>query len=209
VKVIYIAPMKALCHERVNDWQQKFAKLNLTCNELTGDTDYTQSSKIKSSNIIVTTPEKWDSTTRKWRDQKNLMKLICLLLIDEIHTVKEGSRGATLEVIVSRMKIVARECGHRNNNLRIVAVSATIPNLQDIGDWLCDSSGNPAQVRLFGEEYRPVQISKHVLSYPASTSKNPFQFEKSLDYRLFETLSAYSDGKPTLVVVHFNPVLLH
>jgi ATP-dependent DNA helicase HFM1/MER3 len=45
--------------------------------------------------IIVTTPEKWDSTTRGWKDRKTLVSQIGLLLIDEVHLLKED-RGATL-----------------------------------------------------------------------------------------------------------------
>lgn len=72
-KIVYVAPMKALCHERTEDWKKKFACLNLTCNLLTGDTDFSQMDAVRGSDIIVTTPEKWDSMTRKWRDYKALM----------------------------------------------------------------------------------------------------------------------------------------
>lgn len=51
-KVVYIAPMKALCHERAQDWKKKFAYLNYTCNELTGDTDFSQMTEIQRSNIM-------------------------------------------------------------------------------------------------------------------------------------------------------------
>lgn len=36
VKVVYVAPTKALCHERAEDWKRKFAPLHVSCNELTG-----------------------------------------------------------------------------------------------------------------------------------------------------------------------------
>ncbi len=56
---------------------------------------------VQDSNIIFTTPEKWDSVTRRWRDHsvssflkmillisgKALLKQIRLLLIDEVHLV--------------------------------------------------------------------------------------------------------------------------
>lgn len=60
-----MAPTKALCNERANDWKKKFQHLGITCNELTGDTEQTNVSEAQRSNIIVTTPEKWDSTTRR------------------------------------------------------------------------------------------------------------------------------------------------
>lgn len=48
--------------------------------------------------------------------------------IDEVHLLAE-ERGSTLEVVVSRMKRLA-------NPPRFIAVSATIPNIHDVGVWL-------------------------------------------------------------------------
>jgi len=78
--------------------------------------------------VIVTTPEKWDSITRQWNDTHHLINLVRLILIDEIHTIKDGIRGACLEAIVTRMKSIKSISG--STSLRIVAVSATVPNLQ-------------------------------------------------------------------------------
>ena len=131
-KVVYQAPTKSLCSERFRDWNTKFAALDLRCAELTGDTDHTQLRSISNSEIIITTPEKWDSMTRKWKDHIRLMQLVKLLLIDEVHILKE-TRGATLEAVVSRMKNIG-------SNVRFVALSATVPNSEDfVFDRLCGS----------------------------------------------------------------------
>ena len=100
---------------------------------MTGDTEITQLDQIKDCDIIVTTPEKWDSVTRHWRDNKGFMKYVKLLLIDEVHILNE-KRGATLEVIVARMKSLSKEVG--GIGIRFVAVSATVPNIDDIAKWL-------------------------------------------------------------------------
>src|SRR5690606_18984086 len=88
-KVVYQAPTKSLCSERFRDWQAKFSSLGLQCAELTGDTDYAQLRSVQSASIIITTPEKWDSMTRKWKDHARLMQLVKLFLIDEVHILKE------------------------------------------------------------------------------------------------------------------------
>lgn len=59
--IVYIAPLKALCHERIVDWKEKFSQFGLSCLELTGDTKDVISSKY---NFVVTTPEKWDVFTK-------------------------------------------------------------------------------------------------------------------------------------------------
>ena len=65
-KAIYIGPTKALCQERMDDWTKRFSKFGITCIEITGDTEEINFIGLEKSHIIITTPEKWDSFTRKW-----------------------------------------------------------------------------------------------------------------------------------------------
>jgi ATP-dependent DNA helicase HFM1/MER3 len=173
-KVVYQAPTKSLCSERQRDWQAKFRIFQLECAELTGDTDAAQMGHVKRASIIITTPEKWDSITRKWKDHDKLIGMIKLFLIDEVHMLHEA-RGATLEAVVSRMKSVHSE-------VRFMALSATVPNLNDIATWLGRSHSDqdsPAREERFGEEFRPVLLQKHVAGY--QHPGNDFSFDKVLD----------------------------
>ena len=174
-KIIYQAPTKALCAEKFQDWQRKFGALDLQCAQLTGDSGQDQLRAVQNASVIITTPEKWDSMTRKWKDHQKLMKLIKLFLIDEVHILKDD-RGATLEAVVSRMKSVSSE-------VRFIALSATVPNCGDIATWLgksCLEPGLPANMEVFGEEFRPVKLQKFVCGYSAG-GINDFGFDKMLD----------------------------
>lgn len=191
-KIVYQAPTKSLCSERQRDWQAKFAPLELQCAELTGDTDAAQMRNVKHASIIITTPEKWDSMTRKWKDHQKLMQLVKLFLIDEIHILKED-RGATLEAIVSRMKGLGTD-------IRFVALSATVPNSQDIATWLGKNHATPyvpAPMEKFGEEFRPVKLQKHVCGYQNAT--NDFAFDSFLNGKLTDVIVKYSQHKPLMV----------
>lgn len=84
--------------------------------------------------------------------------------------------------------------GLPSSEMRIIAVSATIPNIKDIAEWLEVASSD---VKIFGGEHRAVQIEKHVLGF--NMVKNEFQFEQSLNYRLLDVVRKYSEGRPTLV----------
>lgn len=87
--------------------------------------------------ILISTPEKWDTLTRRWRETPDFVETIKLFLIDEIHLVNEDQRGPILEAVVSRMKTIcvfAR--GSPKIETRFVGVSATIPNIEDLGQWL-------------------------------------------------------------------------
>ncbi len=173
-KIVYMAPTKSLCSERQRDWQVKFASLDLQVAELTGDTDQSQLRNVQNASIIITTPEKWDSMTRKWKDHSKLMQLVKLFLIDEVHILKDA-RGATLEAVVSRMKSVG-------SHVRFVALSATVPNSEDIATWLGRDPIRqhlPAQRLKFGEDFRPVKLQKFVYGLPYTG--NDFGFEKICD----------------------------
>ncbi|KAK5040369.1 ATP-dependent DNA helicase MER3 [Exophiala sideris] len=191
-KVVYQAPTKSLCSERFGDWQAKFGALNVQCAELTGDTEQKDLRNVQSANIIITTPEKWDSVTRKWKDHAKLIELVKLFLVDEVHILKEW-RGATLEAVVSRMKSVA-------SSVRFVALSATVPNSEDIAAWLgknCTCPHLPATREVFGETFRPVELKKHVYGFEARG--NDFVFESMLTQRLPDIISQHGHGKPVMI----------
>ena len=57
-------------------------------------------SQIDETQIIVTTPEKWDIVTRKSGD-RTFIQQVKLIIIDEIHLLHDD-RGSVLESIVAR-----------------------------------------------------------------------------------------------------------
>lgn len=63
-KIIYVAPMKALVQEQVQQFSARLAPLGIRVAELTGDSQMTKQ-QIAETQVIVTTPEKWDVITRK------------------------------------------------------------------------------------------------------------------------------------------------
>ncbi|NXD78239.1 HFM1 helicase, partial [Halcyon senegalensis] len=203
IKVVYMAPIKALCSQRFDDWKEKFGPIGLSCKELTGDTVMDDLFEIHHAHIIVTTPEKWDSMTRRWR-VNSIVQLVRLFLIDEVHIIKDESRGATLEVVVSRMKTVQSSLSRLSEGhdsvppLRFVAVSATIPNAEDIAEWLSDSE-MPAVCLKIDEDQRPVKLRKIVLGFPCSDNQTEFRFDLSLNYKIASIIQAYSEKKPSLV----------
>ncbi|KGL93095.1 putative ATP-dependent DNA helicase HFM1, partial [Charadrius vociferus] len=203
IKVVYMAPIKALCSQRFDDWKEKFGPIGLSCKELTGDTLMDDLFEVHHADIIITTPEKWDSMTRRWRDN-SIVQLVRLFLIDEVHVIKDESRGATLEVVVSRMKTVQSSLWRLLENhdtvppVRFVAVSATIPNAEDIAEWLSDSKV-PAVCLKIDEDQRPVKLRKIVLGFPCSENQTEFKFDLTLNYKIASIIQTYSEQKPALV----------
>lgn len=79
-----MAPVKALCTEKYMEWVGKFTPLGLNCLEVTGDFENVDLNNIQQCQLILTTPEKWDSITRKWKDYLSVIQLVKLFLIDEV-----------------------------------------------------------------------------------------------------------------------------
>jgi ATP-dependent DNA helicase HFM1/MER3 len=195
VKAIYIAPLKALCQEKFNDWSAKFRGLGLRAVELTGDSSEAQLAQVTASDLVLTTPEKWDATTRRWRDAPALMESVGLILIDEVHLLNE-ERGACLEAMISRCKTIqsihqAQRSQHPVASLRFVALSATIPNSEDIAQWL------GARAYHFGNEHRPVPLQLIVRGF--QRRENPFKFESYLNYKLADLIRAHAGAGSTIV----------
>lgn len=68
-KAVYIAPLKALVRERVDDWIERMERrLGKRVVELTGDSS-PDIRAIDKADIIVTTPEKWDGISRSWQNR--------------------------------------------------------------------------------------------------------------------------------------------
>ncbi|XP_073288785.1 DExH-box ATP-dependent RNA helicase DExH17 isoform X2 [Primulina huaijiensis] len=198
LKTIYIAPSKALVQEKLRDWTQKLGPLGIKCLEMTGDSEFYRISNIQEADIILTTPEKFDAATRYRIKDGGLSFFsdIALVLIDEVHLLNDP-RGAALEAIVSRIKMLACNPEMRSSSLshvRFLAVSATIPNINDLAEWLVTPSQG---IKRFGEEMRPVKLTTKVLGY--TRAKNDFLFEKSLQNYIFDLLKQYSGGKSALI----------
>lgn len=153
-----------MCSEIYNSWSQKFDYLGIKTFLLTGDTDpehLIDLGHLKRYHIIITTPEKWDSLTRKWKEHRDLINAIKLLLIDEVHLLNDEKRGPVLEAIISRIKTFTGNGNLRkkkygknydvfvSRSVRIVALSATVLNIEEISEWLKVESKAKSDVEWF------------------------------------------------------------
>jgi pre-mRNA-splicing helicase BRR2 len=129
-KIIYIAPLKSLVQEMVGNFGKRLAAYNLKVAELTGDQQLSRE-QINETQVIVCTPEKWDIITRKSGD-RTYTQLVRLIIIDEIHLLHD-ERGPVLESIVTR---TLRNMEATQEDVRLVGLSATLPNYKDVALFL-------------------------------------------------------------------------
>lgn len=145
---ILVGPTKSLCREIYRKWQTKFKYLNLKTCLVTGDTtEFNDFSDLNEYNIIVTTAEKIYSMLRLWNENKQISISIELILIDEVHILNEEKRGAMLEALISRLKCISwlkNDLSMRN--IRFIAISGTISNVDQIGNWLKSQTKNDFKI---------------------------------------------------------------
>ncbi|KAJ1749940.1 activating signal cointegrator 1 complex subunit 3 [Coemansia sp. RSA 1821] len=153
-KIVYVAPMKALAAEVVEKYQSRLKWLGIKCRELTGDMQLTKA-EVNATQIIVTTPEKWDVVTRKGSGDMELVDRVKLLIVDEIHLLNED-RGSVIETLIARTQ---RQVESRQTMIRLVGLSATLPNYVDVSNFL---GVNPHKgLFYFDSGYRPVPLEQH------------------------------------------------
>jgi helicase len=142
-KTIYLVPLRALAREKYEDFTKKYAPHGLRVMQSTGDFD-SDEPWLKGADIVISTNEKLDSLIRH---RAEWLKYVSLIIADEVHLLGDPHRGPTLEILLTRMRLL-------NPRVRIIALSATIPNSDEIAHWL--------DATLVHSEWRPVPLREGV-----------------------------------------------
>ncbi|KAI0321843.1 Sec63-domain-containing protein [Amylostereum chailletii] len=193
-KIIYVAPMKALAAEIVRKFSKRLHWLSIRVRELTGDMQLTKA-EIAETQIIVTTPEKWDVVTRKPTGDGEMASKVKLLIIDEVHLLNE-ERGAVIETIVAR---TLRQVESSQSVIRIVGLSATLPNYVDVAEFL--SVSKQTGLFYFDSSFRPIPLEQHFIGIKGKP--NSPQSKRNLDRVSFEKVSELvRQGHQVMVFVH-------
>mmetsp|Transcript_23731 Transcript_23731/g.27856 ORF Transcript_23731/g.27856 Transcript_23731/m.27856 type:complete len:1455 (+) Transcript_23731:55-4419(+) len=192
-KAVYIAPMKALAQEVVSSMAARLGYLGIVVKELTGDMQLSRS-EVDDANLIVTTPEKWDVVTRKGGTDGSLATKCKLLIIDEVHLLAD-ERGAVIESVVARTQRLVESA---QTTVRILALSATLPNYKDVAIFL--RVNLERGLFFFGPEFRPVPLQQ---TFIGISEKNRMRVAAQQNERAFEVcLDAVRNGHQVMVFVH-------
>ncbi|KAF2398378.1 Sec63-domain-containing protein [Trichodelitschia bisporula] len=193
-KIVYVAPMKALAAEITEKLGKRLRWLGVQVRELTGDMHLTKA-EIVQTQIIVTTPEKWDVVTRKSTGDTELVQKVRLLIIDEVHMLHD-ERGAVLESLVAR---TVRQVESTQSLIRIVGLSATLPNYIDVSDFL--RVNRMAGLFYFDASFRPVPLEQHFIGVKGKAGSKTSR--DNLDQAAYEkVVDMLRQGKQVMVFVH-------
>ncbi|MDO5699157.1 MAG: DEAD/DEAH box helicase [Dermatophilus congolensis] len=161
-KTFYTTPIKALSNQKYNDLSSRYGSANVGL--LTGD-----SSINGEAPIVVMTTEVLRNMMYAGSDTLRGLQYV---VMDEVHYLADRSRGAVWEEVII----------HLPGDVLVVALSATVSNAEEFGDWLGTVRG---ETEVVVEEHRPVPLWQHMLVGPAlfdlfvdSTSDVPVRSER-------------------------------
>lgn len=159
-KAVYVAPTKPVLETTYQSWSGKFEPLGLQVECLTGE-PLADVKILDKAHIAMATPEAWEALSRRWRQRKAVQK-VSLFIVDELHLVG-GRAGPTIEVGTSRVRYMS---SHLPKPVRIVALSASLANARDIGDWI---GASPQKTFNFPPSARPVPVEIHINGFDISS----------------------------------------
>jgi len=160
-KGMYLAPLRSLAQEKIDDWSEKthhFSDLDLSI--CTGDYRITpkRRKELENAQLIMMTSEMLDSQSRNFNEDKcGYLADIGTLVVDESHLLTVPGRGDRLEAGLMRLTELAPKA-------RLVLLSATMPNVDEISDWVAYSLTGK-DTRLLVSSYRPCPLNIHYEKY--------------------------------------------
>lgn len=154
-RVAYTAPIKALSNQKYKEFKRLYGEEKVGI--ITGDV------------VINSEAEVTIMTTEIFRNmlQQDRERLADLshVVFDEIHYLSDEDRGTVWEESIIFMP----------KNFRLLGLSATIPNAQELADWITEIKGHP--VRVVTKKDRAVPLEHHVY-HPLTGATNLNHLEK-------------------------------
>lgn len=149
-KALVIEPFIALTREKAASLKSMMFTTKVRVGAFAGA--YYTPGGMSAVSVAVCTIEKANNFINKLINENKLSEL-GIIVVDEIHYIGDERRGHQLELILTKIMYYnsKREASKR---IQIVGLSATIPNLKSIADWL--------KASFYVTDYRPVPLIEKV-----------------------------------------------
>jgi len=134
-KVIYTSPIKALSNQKYRDFSAKYPE---RVGLLTGDVSLNPDAPI----VIMTTEI---YRNRLFEDPERLRQT-SWVIFDEVHYLDDPERGTVWEEAIM----------FSPEHVRLLALSATAPNIEELAEWIRGILNHPIEVII--ETHRPVPL---------------------------------------------------
>jgi ATP-dependent RNA helicase HelY len=140
-KCFYTTPIKALSNQKYADLVRRYgpAKVGL----LTGDNTINGEAPV----VVMTT----EVLRNMLYAGSSTLSGLAYVVMDEVHYLADRFRGAVWEEVII----------HLPDSVRLAALSATVSNAEEFGEWLQEVRGDTTVIV---DEHRPVPLWQHMLA---------------------------------------------
>ena len=140
-KCFYTTPIKALSNQKYNDLVARHGAASVGL--LTGDNTVNGEAPI----VVMTT----EVLRNMLYASSATLTGLGFVVLDEVHYLADRFRGAVWEEVII----------HLPESVRVVALSATVSNAEEFGEWLQTVRGDTTVIV---DEHRPVPLFQHMLA---------------------------------------------
>jgi ATP-dependent RNA helicase HelY len=139
-KCFYTTPIKALSNQKYSDLVRRYGPGQVGL--LTGDNSINGEAPV----VVMTT----EVLRNMLYAGSPTLAGLGYVVLDEVHYLADRFRGAVWEEVII----------HLPESVRVVALSATVSNAEEFGDWLAEVRGGTTVIV---DEHRPVPLWQHML----------------------------------------------
>jgi ATP-dependent RNA helicase HelY len=140
-KCFYTTPIKALSNQKYGDLARRYGAGRVGL--LTGDNSINGEAPV----VVMTT----EVLRNMLYAGSATLAGLGYVVLDEVHYLADRFRGAVWEEVII----------HLPESVQVVALSATVSNAEEFGDWLTEVRGGTTVIV---DEHRPVPLWQHVLA---------------------------------------------
>ena len=174
-RCVYVAPLKALAEEKkmefealcqsIKSFNGPEIKMSITTGDYQLTGDFLDSPPPEDGELVICTPERLEIMLRS-SETLFWARAVSSFVFDEFHLLGDGKRGASLEILLTRILV---SCPWS----RIVGLSATIGGMDRIKTWI-EKAGT--QVRILDDQWRYPQLHRKIV---VSDDKDKFIYDKA------------------------------
>ncbi|XP_042652258.1 helicase POLQ-like isoform X2 [Tyto alba] len=176
--VLMILPYVAIVQEKVRGLSSFGVELGFLVEEYAGSKGrFPPIKRIKKKSLYIATIEKGHALVNSLIETERISDL-GLVVVDELHMLGEGSRGATLEITLAKILYTSK-------NTQIIGMSATLNNVGDLKKFL--------QAEYYTNNFRPVELKEYVkirdtIYAVDSKAENGITFSRLLNFKYSSNL---------------------
>ncbi|KAK9506409.1 hypothetical protein O3M35_008360 [Rhynocoris fuscipes] len=147
-KVIIILPFISVVREKMLYLQEILSGSGIRVDGFMGS--YNPPGGFRAVHVAICTIEKANSLINRLLEERSFDNIGCVV-VDELHLIGDPHRGYLLELLLTKIKYIS---DRGLNQIQIIGMSATLPNLDDLARWL--------NAALYKTDFRPIELKEYL-----------------------------------------------